>query len=297
MELRQLRYFVAAAEELHFTRAAARLGIAQPALSQQIRRLEAALGVELFSRTRRQVTLTPAGRAFLAEARGTLEQARRAARIARRTAAGELGPLTIGFVGSATDALLPRALPTLRARHPELKLVLRELTSAEQIDALARGGIDLGLLRPPSPLPPGLRTRLVAREPLVCALPADHPLTRHERLTATDLHGQPFVLFPRREGPWLYDLITAYCRGADGTLPTVVQEAVMMQTITALVAAGTGISLVPASQQAISREGLTYRPLADPPLTDLSAAWPSTGHNPARDAVLNALTGTVNRGP
>lgn len=293
MELRQLRYFVAVAEELHFTRAAARLGIAQPALSQQIRRLETTLGVELFSRTKRRVTLTPAGRAFLAEARGTLEQARRAALIARRTAAGELGPLTLGFVGSATDALLPRALPTLRARHPELKVVLREMTSAAQIDALSRGDIDLGLLRPPSPLVPGLRTRLVAREPLVCALPADHPLARRERLTPGDLHGQPFVLFPRRQGPWLYDLITAYCRGADGAAPNVVQEAVMMQTITALVAAGTGLSLVPASQQAITRKGLAYRPLVNPPMTDLAAAWPSTGHNPARDAVLNVLTATA----
>jgi DNA-binding transcriptional LysR family regulator len=124
----------------------------------------------------------------------------------------------------------------------------------------------------------------------VCALPAGHPLTRRARLTSADLRGQPFVLFPRRKGPWLYDLIAGYCRRAEETAPHVAQEAVMMQTITALVAAGIGVSLVPASQQAISREGLTYRPLADPPMVDLTAAWPSTGHNPARDAVLNVLT-------
>jgi DNA-binding transcriptional LysR family regulator len=289
MELRQLRYFVAVAEELHFGRAAGRLGIAQPALSQQIRKLETDLGVELLTRNRRRVALSPAGAAFLPEARETVARAARAARVARRTAAGELGRLALGFVGSATDELLPRAMPVLRARYPDLEITLRESTSAEQVAALARGELDLGLLRPPSPLPAGLRTRLLTREPLVAALPVGHRLTRLPRLTAADLRGEPFVRFPRAKGAWMYDLITDYCRGDGGPPPEVAQEAVMMQTITALVAAGTGIALVPASQRTLARPGVAFRRLAGAPLLDLVAAWPESGAGPARGAVVEVL--------
>ncbi|NGO46875.1 LysR substrate-binding domain-containing protein [Streptomyces ureilyticus] len=289
MELRQLRYFVAVAEELHFSRAAERLRIAQPALSQQIQRLEAGLGVELLVRNRRRVALSPAGAAFLREARETLACADRAALTAQRTAAGELGQLTLGFVGSAMDELLPRALPVLRTRYPNLRLVLREMTSTEQVAALGRGELDLGLLRPPSPPVPGLRIRLVVREPLVAALPRGHPLADRERLTPVDLRDEPFVLFPRVKGPWLHDMITGYCGSRGGSHPRVVQEAVMMQTITALVAAGTGLALVPASQQAITRAGLVFRPLADPPLVDLAAAWPEAPRSPACLTVLEIL--------
>ncbi|AZM44819.1 LysR family transcriptional regulator [Streptomyces sp. WAC 06738] len=289
MELRQLRYFVAVAEELHFGRAAGRLGIAQPALSQQIRKLETDLGVELLTRNRRRVALSPAGAAFLPEARETVARAARAARVARRTAAGELGRLALGFVGSATDELLPRAMPVLRTRYPDLEITLRESTSAEQVAALARGELDLGLLRPPSPLPAGLRTRLLTREPLVAALPVGHRLTRLPRLTAADLRGEPFVRFPRAKGAWMYDLITDYCRGDGGPPPEVAQEAVMMQTITALVAAGTGVALVPASQRTLARPGVAFRRLAAAPLLDLVAAWPESGAGPARGAVVEVL--------
>lgn len=290
MELRQLRYFVAVAEELHFGRAAGRLGIAQPALSQQIRRLETDLGVELLTRNRRRVALSPAGAAFLPEARETVARAAHAARVAQRTAAGELGRLALGFVGSVTDELLPRVMPVMRARYPDLDVALRELTSSEQLAGFARGELDLGLLRPPSPLPAGLRTRLITREPLVAALPADHRLARLPRLTSADLRGEPFVRFPREKGAWMYDLITDYCRGDGGPPPEVAQEAVMMQTITALVAAGTGVSLVPASQRALARPGVAFRPLASAPQVDLVAAWPHTHPNPARAAALEVLT-------
>ncbi|WP_326794697.1 LysR substrate-binding domain-containing protein [Streptomyces sp. NBC_01808] len=289
MELRQLRYFVAVAEELHFGRAAGRLGIAQPALSQQIRKLETDLGVELLTRNRRRVALSPAGAAFLPEARETVARAARAARVARRTAAGELGRLALGFVGSATDELLPRAMPVLRARYPDLEVTLRESTSAEQVAALARGELDLGLLRPPSPLPAGLRTRLLTRERLVAALPVGHRLTRLPRLTAADLRGEPLVRFPRAEGAWMYDLITDYCRGDGGPPPEVAQEAVMMQTITALVAAGTGIALVPASQRTLARPGVAFRRLVAAPLLDLVAAWPESCSSPARGPVVETL--------
>ncbi|MDT0345994.1 LysR family transcriptional regulator [Streptomyces litchfieldiae] len=289
MELRQLRYFLAVAEELHFGRAAERLGITQPALSQQIKRLENDLGARLLTREARRVSLSAAGAAFLPEARETLARAGRAARVARRTAAGQAGRVILGFVGSATDELLPRALPALRARHPELRLVLREMTSSEQVAALRRGDLDLGLLRPPSPPVPGLRTRLVAREPLVAAVPGDHALAERAVLTPADLAGEPFVLFPRERGPWLYDLIVDYCRAGGGAPPRVAQEAVMMQTITALVAAGLGLALVPSSQRAVVRRGVVFRPLADPPMADLAVTWPENEPTPASSAALAAL--------
>ncbi|MGS2585903.1 LysR substrate-binding domain-containing protein [Streptomyces hebeiensis] len=289
MELRRLRYFVAVAEELHFGRAAERLGIAQPALSQQIQRLETDLGVRLLIRNRRRVTLSPAGNAFLPGARETLAHADRAARTARRTAAGELGRLVLGFVGSAADELLPRVLPVFRARLPDLRLVLREMTSAEQLAALARGGLDLCLMRPPSPPVPGLRTRLLTRQPLVAVLPSGHPLADLEEIAPADLRGESLVLFPREKGPWLHDVITSYCHRADGARPEVAQEAVMMQTIIALVAAGTGISLVPASQRSLARPGVVFRPLTGAPVVDLVAAWSEPPYSPARTAALAIL--------
>ncbi|MEV4754173.1 LysR family transcriptional regulator [Micromonospora sp. NPDC049559] len=291
MELRHLRYFVAVAEELHFGRAARRLHIAQPALSQQIQRLERELGARLLVRNRRQVQLSPAGAAFLPEARAALAQADRAASVARRTAAGELGRLALGFVGSVTDELLPRLLPEFRIRYPELRLELREMTSAEQVAALERGELDLGLLRPPAR---GLRTRLVHREPLVVALPAGHRLAGADgpgadELDGAELRGEPFVLFPRHKGPGLYDMIIDYCQRS-GVTPTVVQEAVQMQTITALVAAGTGVALVPSSQRAVPRAGLVFRPLRSAPAVDLVAAWSDPHRTPAGDRALELLT-------
>ncbi|MFI6082538.1 LysR substrate-binding domain-containing protein [Streptomyces sp. NPDC051217] len=291
MELRRIEYFIAVAEELHFSRAAERLGIAQPALSQQIKRLETALGVRLLTRNRRRVALTAAGAAFLPRARETVASAERAVRTARRTAAGELGRLVLGFVGSATAEVLPRVLPLLRRDYPELRLVLKEMTSTEQLTALGNGELDLGLLRPPSPPVPGLRARLVAREPLLAALPSGHPLAGRDRVGPGDLRGEPFVLFPREKGQWLHDLITDYCRGRGGAHPVVAQEAVMMQTIVALVAAGTGVSLVPASQRLIARPGVVFRSLVAGPMVDLAAMWSPSHETPACAAALGVLSG------
>jgi DNA-binding transcriptional LysR family regulator len=293
VELRHVRYFVAVAEELHFGRAALRLRIAQPALSQQIQRLEAELGVRLLIRNRRRVALSPAGAAFLPEARAALAQAERAARVARRTAAGELGRLVLGFVGSVTDELLPRVLPAFRTRCPGLRLELREMTSAEQVAALERGELDLGLLRPPAA---GLSTRLICREPLLLALPAGHRLAGREEVDGGELDGEPFVLFPRHKGPGLYDLIIDYCRRS-GVSPDIVQEAVQMQTITALVAAGTGLAVVPSSQRAVSRSGLVFRPLRNAPTVDLVAAWSDPRRTPACTTALEVLLATVSTDP
>ncbi len=272
MELRHLRYFVAVAEELHFGRAATRLGMAQPPLSQQIRRLEEELGVLLFERTKRRVQLTEAGRVFLDEARRTLAQAERAARAAQRAQRGEIGRLEVGYVGSAAFDVLPEILRTFRARFPEVELALHELTTAQQVRALDDERIGVGFLRPP--LYDGrLASRVILREPLVVALPATHPLAHHRRIPLGALAGEPFILYPRHLAPGPYDQVLSLCHQA-GFSPRVTQEAVEMQTIAGLVAAGIGVSLVVATVQDLRSSGVVYRALdGAAPTMDLAIAW------------------------
>jgi DNA-binding transcriptional LysR family regulator len=290
MELRHLRYFVAVAEELHFHRAADRLHISQPPLSQQIRALEAELGVALFERNRRRVELTPAGQSFLTDARGILEATERAADRARRVAGGELGELSIGFVGSATfSPVLPAILRDFRARFPDVGLSLRELQTAEQLAALVAGRIDVGVIRGPldaAELDPGLELVVIQREQLVVALPEAHPLAEQPRLHAADLRGETFVILRRHESPGLFASLTAVM-GAAGGVPEDVLEVAEMQTVIALVASGVGISLVPAAVGESERAGVAFRPLADPsPTTELALAWRTSRSSPVRDAFL-----------
>jgi DNA-binding transcriptional LysR family regulator len=290
MELRHLRYFVAVAEELHFHRAAERLHISQPPLSQQIRALEAELGVALFERNRRRVELTPAGTNFLADARAILEATERAADGARRVAAGEVGSLSIGFVGSATfSPLLPAILRDFRSRFPDVGLSLRELQTAEQLAALAAGRIDVGVVRGPlaaTELDPGLELVVIQREQLVVALPEGHPLAGSPRLRAADLRGETFVILRRHESPGLFASLNKVM-GAAGGVPEDVLEVAEMQTILALVASGFGVSLVPAAVGDSVRVGVAFRPLADPsPTTELALAWRSATSSPVRDAFL-----------
>jgi DNA-binding transcriptional LysR family regulator len=275
MELRHLRAFVAVAEELHFGRAARRLGVAQPPLSQLIRRLERDLGVALFTRTNRRVALTEAGAVLLPEARRIARDAEAAVDLVRRAQRGEVGRLTLGFVGSATDAVLPAILRAYRAECPEVMLDLRQLTSTEQAAALRAGALTAGLLRPP--LDPthaaALAGETLLREPLVVALPHDHRLAGRGRVALKDLAGEPWILYPRERQPATYDQILAACRRA-GFAPRVVQEAVEMQTIAGLVAAGLGVSLVPASVAGLRPAGVVYRPLPYPaPFVELTIAW------------------------
>ncbi|WP_242361415.1 LysR family transcriptional regulator [Anaeromyxobacter sp. SG17] len=270
MELRHLRYFVAVAEELHFGRAAARLHIAQPPLSQQIRQLERELGFELFLRTNRRVRLTEAGGTFLLDARGILERVSRAAESARRVARGEVGSLAVGFVASATYALLPRLVRTFRQRHPEIALTLTELSTAEQVAAIRAGSIQLGLARPPVG-DETLREDPLAEEPLVVALAARHPLAARRALSLRALAEEPFVLFPRQPRPGWADEVVNACRAA-GFRPEVAQETLELSTTVALVAAGIGITLVPESAQTVRLPGVVYRPLRSPaPRTRLVA--------------------------
>jgi DNA-binding transcriptional LysR family regulator len=272
MELRHLRYFITVAEELHFGHAAEKLLIAQPPLSQQIRQLEDEIGVELFRRTKRKVELTESGKVFLEEARAALKQVESAVRAAQRAKRGEIGHLTLGFVGSAAYQFLPPVVRRYREQFPGVELELHEMTTAQQVTALENGQINVGLLRPPieSLL---LVSEIVTNETLVVALPENHELVTHTTLNLTDLRDMPFIIFPRLQGASFYDQIINICQQA-GFQPRIVQEAVQMHTIVSLVAAEIGIALVPASVQNLGRSGVTYRTLAEkPPATSLALAW------------------------
>jgi DNA-binding transcriptional LysR family regulator len=265
MDLKHLRAFVTVAEELHFGRAADKLGIAQPPLSLQIQALEAGLGVRLFERNRRRVALTDAGRQFLPEARATLAQAERAWASARRAARGELGRLEIGFTGSAPfNAAMPRIISGVRRRWPDLQLSLREMSTSAQFRALTDGSLDIGFVRPGrSEEAPGIALRVILREALWVVLPADHPLAEQERIRLAELADQSFILHPRQIGTGLYDKVTGLCRAA-GFAPQVVLEAHQMSTIVSLAAAGVGISIVPEAMRRLQVEGARFVAIADP---------------------------------
>jgi DNA-binding transcriptional LysR family regulator len=270
MELRHLRYFAAVAEELHFGRAAARLGIAQPPLSQQIQQLERELGVELLSRARRRVALTEAGRVFLREAREILQRAAAAATAAQRAARGETGSLAVGMVASATYGAAPRIFRSFRARHPDVAVSLAVMNTGAQVAALRAGAIQLGLARPPFG-DETLVTEPLLHEPVVVALPEGHPLEARERLRLPALAREPFVLFPRHQRPGWYDFVQGLCRDA-GFRPVVAQEAPDLASAMALVAAGIGLTIIPESVQDLRRSGVAYRPIVPPaPRTTLVA--------------------------
>jgi DNA-binding transcriptional LysR family regulator len=272
MELRHLRYFVAVAEELHFGRAAVRLRVVQPALSQQIQRLERELGVPLLLRTKRRVSLTAAGEAFLVEARRTLAAADSAVEFARRAGAGETGRLRIGYVDLAMWGPLPGLLRGYRVEHPGVELRLTELHTAPQRDALRRGDLDVGFLslRPGEDEFDGLE---VASEPLVAALPEDHPGARRARIPLAALAKEPWVLFPPELRTQYLELTHAACSAA-GFVPHVVQEARQLHTLTALVSAGLGVTLVPEAVARARRAGVAFRPLAGrAPRLPLHLVW------------------------
>ncbi len=270
MELRQLRYFVAVAEELHFRRAAERMHISQPPLSQQIRALEDELGFALLVRTRRRVALTPAGDAFLRDARALLGELEGAVATARRIDAGQTGRLRINFVGSALFSILPGTVERFRRSRPAIELELHERATVDQLRAVRSGLADVGLVRPPIEDDAGLRVQTVLRERTVAALPAGHPLAGLTRVPLRRLAAEPLVLFPRDQAPGFHDLLIDALAGA-GIAPRVIQYAPEMLTIIGLVAAGTGVSLVPESVQRLGLDGVTYRAVAGAPRSELVA--------------------------
>ncbi|TAM60176.1 LysR family transcriptional regulator [bacterium] len=294
MELRHLRYFVAVAEERHFGRAAERLNMAQPPLSQQIRKLEHELGAALFRRDRRPIDLTEAGKVFLEEARLTLAQADRAMESARRATRGLIGRITVGTVASATYDVLQRVLHAYRERFPDVRLTVRELSSPEQLIALEQRQIHIGFLRPPV-TGEKLRVAIVAREPFVIALPADHRLARKKRVSLRALERESLVLFPRREAPGFRDQIIDICR-ASGFEPSLVQEANQTDTMISLVAAGLGVTLMPASIQRLNLAGVVYRPIAEQtPPAELYAAWRTDEASTALLALTEVIRGLACR--
>lgn len=285
MELRLLRYFVAVAEELHFGRAAARLGIAQPPLSQQIRRLEAELGVLLFRRTQRHVELTDAGEIFLAEVRDILGRVARAVELAQRAQNGEVGSLRIGFAGSATYHELPVLVRAYRERYPQVDVALREMATLDQIEALHNGHIDAGFLRLPTP-DQLLDFIVMRRERFIVVLPESHPLTALARVPVARLAGEPFVLQPRHRGWGYYDTIIAACH-VHGFSPLIRQEAQELQTIVGLVAAGLGVSMVPASARELRGKGVAYREIdGTPPVTEMGLGWRRADPSPVLRSFL-----------
>ncbi len=272
MELRHLRYFVTVAEELHFGRAATRLAIVQPSLSQQIQQLEDELGFPLLHRTKRSVELTDAGKVFLVEAKRALAQVQEAKRAAQRAYRGEVGRLVVGYISSSTYDLLPVMLRVYRERFPDVEVGLRELTTHEQIRALEEEYIDVGLLRLPISTPM-VSAEVVRREPIVCVLPDGHPLASRERVAVSLLADEPFVLQSSHRGGGYYMQLMKLCLAA-GFSPNVVQEVTEMHIIVSLVAAGMGVSLVPLSACNIRSQGVVYRELeGTPALSEMAVAW------------------------
>ncbi|MBV9389305.1 MAG: LysR family transcriptional regulator [Chroococcidiopsidaceae cyanobacterium CP_BM_ER_R8_30] len=289
MELRHLHYFIAVAEELHFSRAAARLHIAQPPLSQQIQNLEAELGVKLFERTKRQVQLTAAGQLFLEHSYQVLAQIEQAVQSAQRVGRGEVGQLVIGFVGGATYGIFPDILRTFRTRFPEVELVLYELTTIQQIQALRERRIEVGFGVRPLVEDSTLQFERIVQEPLMLVLPQIHPLASQSQVSLQAFAHEPFVLFPPRLGLGFYEQIISLCE-ASGFRPQIAQEAIQMQTIVGLVAAGFGVSLVPASVQMLHQPGVVYKSLTMPaPTVDLAVIWQCHNASPVLQAFLNVV--------
>jgi DNA-binding transcriptional LysR family regulator len=290
VELRHLRYFIAVAEERHFSRAAERLFMSQPPLSQQIQQLEREIGVPLLARTSRRVELTPAGESFLADARDILARADRAAERARRAARGEEGWLAIGFVGSATYDLLPEILRAFRAQYPDVALDLHELLGGEQASALRERRIHVGFARVPTP-EEGIRQETIVREPLNAALPAAHRCALAPEVTLSDLAGEPFILYPRLLESSYAQHLLELCRAA-GFEAHVVQETGELHTAISLVAAGIGVSLVPASVRTVGRSGVVYRPLAAPsPTVELTVGYRADDASPVLPRFLRIVRG------
>jgi DNA-binding transcriptional LysR family regulator len=264
MELRQLRYFIAVAEELHFTRAAARLHIGQPPLSHAIQMLEHDVGAQLFERSKRWVRLTEAGRLFLIDARRLLALADEARATAQKAQRGEAGELRIGFTYSTPlTPLFAAAINRYRQDHPTVTLLLQELATLRQLDGLGERSIDLGFIRTPElPIPAGIRITLLREDPLVAVLPSSSPLASKSMLQIADLAALPFVMYPPGAGTSIYPQIFRLCREA-GFVPRIEQTAAESSTIIGLVAAGSGVTLLPSSFTRVNMEGVAYRPLAD----------------------------------
>lgn len=285
-DLRALRCFVVVAEELHFGRAARRLNISQPPLSQTIRTLESRLGVMLFERTSRRVVLTNAGGVLRERARMLLDEARQAGIATQRASRGQVGRLTVGFILAATHRVLPQTLREFRNRMPDVELALREMPISEQLKALAGGEIDIGFLRPPVDSK-AIAAETLVREPFVVALPEGHRFTRQSALPIARLAAEPFVVSSPGRSP-LHSQIIAACSAA-GFTPTVVQDAENIITVIGLVRAGLGVALLPQSVETLRPVGIQLRRLRGiETRVETAIAWRREERSPVCEAFIAA---------
>lgn len=289
VEYRHLRFFIAVAEELSFTRAAARLRVAQPHLSREIRHLESELDVPLFARDRRRVTLTPGGGAFLEQAYRLLAGTAEAIHTARRAQRGQTGRIRVGFSSSAGFGLLPDAVRRFREERPEIELTLTEHNSDEQVGLLGRAVLDASLLYPPQRPEGELAAETLAVDPLLAALPDGHRLAGLPQIPLDALAGEPWIFFPRAVASRLHDEIIHACHEA-GFTPRIVQEALKLSTISSLVASGLGVSLVPVTLAQLRLPRTVCRPLAPPvPQVPLTLMWRRNDTNPALAPFLETV--------
>ena len=263
MDFRQFRYFVITADELHYARAAERLGVSQPALSQQVKALEKQLGVQLFARKNRRIELTEAGAAFLIEARATLEMADKSIRVAQDTARGEAGTIDIGYVGSVMyEMRFPRLLKAYCQRHPQVRLTLHERPILPQIEAVNQRQLDIAIVREPLPqqMPEGLEYFTLSSQRLVAVLPIDHALAKAQSIALSELAGDDFLAFLDPEGVGLGHALRELCHDA-GFEPRVAQRVSEIATLISLVAAGFGVSLMADTVSHLQLPGVCYLPL------------------------------------
>ncbi|MBV7562243.1 LysR substrate-binding domain-containing protein [Pseudomonas sp. sia0905] len=292
-ELAQLRCFTTVATELNFRRAAERLNMTQPPLSRQIQLLEHSLGVELFTRSTRSVALTAAGRAFFIEAQNLLERAHQAAASARRFAAGDIGSVSISFVGSAVYEFLPRVIAEARLNQPQVKISLSEMNTHQQHEALRTRRIDLGIVRQPL-LQAGYENECLVREPFVLAIPRQHPLAAVGQVGVRDLDGAPFLMYSHAAYPPFNELLTGMFRSA-GVAPEYVQWLGSSLTILALVNAGMGLALVPRCATNVVFKDVCFREidLGEGIQSELHLTWRSNNDNPACLMLLEAIRAAV----
>lgn len=289
MDLRQLRQFVAVAEERSFRRAAERLHVSQPPLTVAVQRLESEIGVQLLERSRQGVRLTPAGDAFLQEARSTLAHARLSMEMAQRAASGKTGTLRLSFVPSAGLGVVPRLLRQFREHHADVKLILRGETTSQQLAALAQGSADLGIVVPPLRESRPLRVQILCEQELVLAVPGTHPLAGAQRVQLRHVAQEDFVGLPVLEGPGFEGVVMAACQDA-GFIPRLAQTAPQMQSVLALVAGGLGVALVPQAMRSVAVENVSYlqvRARSAPVRYALGLAWNPANPNPALAAFVS----------
>lgn len=284
MELRQLQYFLAVADELHFGRAAELLSMSQPPLTVAIKKLERELGVQLFDRTTRSVKLTAAGLLFRDGLTPVLADLDRVVAEVSEVNTGIRGKLSVGFVSSASYTVIPEAVALFRARRPLVELVLTPVTTDEQVDLLVEGRLDIGILRDPMRVP-GLDLEQIHTEPLVLALPDSHPLAVMETVAVEDFAGEDFVLFPYKHMSGFFSVVHSLFDGH--RQPRIVEQAIHQETILGLVAAGVGMSILPESVSRFQMPSVAFKPIATQPQSALYMARGSA--NPAADAFMDCL--------